>query len=235
MSIDLKTSNISIIIPTLNEAETVGTLLSQLQGLAGVEVIVVDGTSHDGTDAVVEKSGARLIQSSADRALRLNKGAEGAHGDILLFLHCDTKLASGFVEQVRDALNQPGVSAGAFQLSIDGKDFGLRVIEWLANFRSKVFQMPYGDQGIFVTTNMFFSVGAFPPQPIMEDFELLRKLKKKGTVKILPLHATTSARRWQRLGILKTTAINQAIIIGYLFGVSPEKLAGWYRKKQAEG
>jgi len=231
MSIDRKTSNISIIIPTLNEAETVGTLLSQLQGLAGVEVIVVDGSSIDGTGEVVKKSGAKLIKTSADRALQLNKGAEEAHGEILLFLHCDTKLASGFVEQVQDALYQSGVSAGAFQLSIDGIGFGLRVIEWLANFRSKVLQMPYGDQGIFVTTNMFFSVGAFPPQPIMEDFELMRKLKKKGKVKILPLRATTSARRWERLGVLKTTAMNQAIIIGYLFGVSPEKLADWYRKK----
>jgi hypothetical protein len=123
------------------------------------------------------------------------------------------------------------VSAGAFQLSIDGKGFGLRIIEWLVSFRSKVFRMPYGDQGIFVTTSMFFSVGAFPPQPIMEDFELMRKLKKKGKVKILPLHATTSARRWKRLGILRTTALNQAIIIGYFFGVSPEKLAEWYRGK----
>ena len=231
MSIDRKTSNISIIIPTLNEAETVGTLLSQLQGLAGVEVIVVDGTSHDETAAVVEKSGAKLIQTSADRALQLNKGAEAAQGDILLFLHSDTKLAPGFVEQVRDTLDQPGVSAGAFRLSINGQGFGLRVIEWLVNFRSKVLQMPYGDQGIFVSSDMFFSVGAFPLQAIMEDFELMRRLKKRGKVKILPLHATTSARRWERLGILRTTAMNQAIIIGYLFGVSPKKLAGWYRKR----
>ena len=223
-----KTSNISIIIPTFNEAETVGTLLSQLQGLAGVEIIVVDGNSHDGTAAVVKESGAKLIQTSADRALQLNKGAEAAQGDILLFLHGDTRLAPGFVKQVLDSLNQPGVAAGAFQLSIGAQGFGLRVIEWLANLRSKILQMPYGDQGIFVTADMFFSVGAFPPQPIMEDFELIRRLKKKGKIAILPLHATTSARRWKRLGILRTTAVNQAIIIGYLFGVRPEKLAEWY-------
>lgn len=228
ISIDRKTSYISIIIPTLNEAETVGALLSQLQGLAGVEIIVVDGNSHDGTAAVVEGYGARLIQTSADRALQLNKGAEAAHGDILLFLHSDTKPEPGFVKQVRDTLNQTGVAAGAFQLSINGKGFGLRVIEWLTNFRSKVLHMPYGDQGFFVTTAMFFSLGSFPLQPIMEDFELMRRLKKKGKIKILPLRATTSARRWERLGILRTTAMNQAIIIGYLLGVSPEKLAKWY-------
>jgi rSAM/selenodomain-associated transferase 2 len=231
MSIDRKTSSISIIIPTLNEAETVGPLLSQLQGLAGIEVIVVDGDSHDGTAAVVEKYGARLLQTSPGRALQLNKGAEEARGDILLFLHSDTQLAPGFVEHIRNAIAQPGVSAGAFQLSIDGEGFGLRVIEFLANFRSKVLQMPYGDQGIFVSSNIFFSVGPFPSQPIMEDFELIRRLKKTGTIKILPLHATTSARRWEKLGILRTTAINQAIIIGYFLGISPEKLAGWYRRK----
>ena len=121
----------------------------------------------------------------------MNAGAEAARGDILLFLHSDTKLATGFVEQMRDALNQPGVSAGAFQLTIDGIGFGLRVIELLVNFRSKILGMPYGDQGIFVSTDMFFSVGAFPLQPIMEDFELIRKLRKKGKVKILPLRATS--------------------------------------------
>jgi hypothetical protein len=143
--------------------------------------------------------------------------------------HCDTKLAPGFVEQVGAALNQPEISAGAFQLSIDGKGFGLRVIEWLVNFRSKILQMPYGDQGIFVTTDMFFSVGTFPRQPIMEDFELMRRLRGRGKIKILPLHATTSARRWKKLGIMRTTVINQAIILGYLLGINPEKLAGWYR------
>ena len=160
-----------------------------------------------------------------------NKGAEAAQGDILLFLHSDTKLPAGFTGQVREALNQPGISAGAFKLAIDGKSFGLRIIEWLANFRSKILQMPYGDQGFFVTKDMFFSVGAFPLQPIMEDFELVRRLKKRGEIAIIPLCATTSARRWKKLGILKTTAINQAIIIGYLLGVSPEKLANWYRFK----
>lgn len=228
MSTDRKTSDISIIIPTCNEADNIGKLLPGLLATPGVELLVVDGGSADNTVDVAKSLGAKVISTPPGKAKQMNAGAEAARGDILLFLHGDTKLAPGFVKQVRDTLEQPGISAGAFRLSIDGKGFGLRVIEWLVNLRAKVLQMPYGDQGIFVTADMFFSIGAFPAQPIMEDFELMRRLKKRGRVGILPLRATTSARRWERLGILKTTVINQAIIIGYLFGVSPEKLAGWY-------
>jgi rSAM/selenodomain-associated transferase 2 len=229
MSTDRKTSNISIIIPTRNEADSIGKFLPELLAVHGVELLVVDGGSTDNTVDIAKSLGAQVLSSSPGRAEQMNTGAEAAHGNILLFLHCDTKLAPGFVEQVGDALNQPEISAGAFQLSIDGKGFGLRVIEWLVNFRSKILQMPYGDQGIFVTTDMFFSVGTFPRQPIMEDFELMRRLKGRGKIKILPLRATTSARRWKKLGIMRTTAINQAIILGYLLGINPEKLAGWYR------
>ncbi len=229
MSTDRKTSNISIIIPTRNEADSIGRLLPELLAVHGVELLVVDGGSTDNTVDIAKSLGAQVLSSSPGKAKQMNAGAEAAHGNILLFLHCDTKLAPGFVEQVGAALNQPEISAGAFQLSIDGKGFGLRVIEWLVNFRSKILQMPYGDQGIFVTSDMFFSVGEFPPQPIMEDFELMRRLRGRGKIKILPLHATTSARRWKKLGIMRTTVINQAIILGYLLGVNPEKLAGWYR------
>jgi len=231
MSTDRKTSNISIIIPTRNEADGIGKLLPELLVIPGVELLVVDGGSTDNTADVAKSLGAQVLRTSPGKAAQMNAGAEAAHGDILLFLHCDTKLAPGFVEQVRDSLSQPGISAGAFKLAINGQGFGLRVIEWFVNFRSSTLQMPYGDQGIFVTKDIFFSVGPFPQQPIMEDFELMRKLKKRGKVEILPLHATTSARRWNRLGVLKTTLINQAIIIGYLFGVKPEKLAHWYRKR----
>jgi len=229
MSTGLKTSNISIIIPTRNEADSIGRLLPGLMAVPGVELLVVDGESNDNTVDVAQSLGIKVLSTSSGRAQQMNAGAEAAHGDILLFLHGDTKLAPGFAGQVRNVLNQPGVSAGAFQFSTNGKGFGFRIIEWLVNFRSKIFQMPYGDQGIFITADMFSAVGGFPLQPIMEDFELIRKLKSRGKVKILSLSATTSARRWEKLGILKTTAINQLIVLGYLFGVSPEKLAGWYR------
>jgi rSAM/selenodomain-associated transferase 2 len=199
----------------------------------GVEVLVVDGGSNDNTADIAKALGANVLESPAGRAAQMNTGARAARGDILLFLHGDTLLAPGFVEQVRVALSQPGVAAGAFRLVIDGKDFGLRIIEWLANFRSKVLQMPYGDQAIFVRADMFYDLGGFPDLPIMEDFELVRRLKQKGRIKILPLAATTSPRRWQKLGVLQTTAINQVIIVAYMFGANPRRLAEWYRRRAA--
>ena len=231
MSTDRKTSDISIIIPTLNEAESIRSLLPELADLPGIELLVVDGGSTDNTVDIARSSGAEVLIASPGRAEQMNTGAAAARGKIFLFLHCDTKLATGFAGQIRNTLRQPGISAGAFQLSINGKGFGLRILEHLVNFRSKILQMPYGDQGIFVTADMFFSVGGFPAQPIMEDFELMRRLKKRGKIEILSLAVSTSARRWKKLGLLKTTLLNQSIIIGYLLGVNPEKLAKWYRGK----
>ena len=231
MLTDRKTSNISIIIPTRNEVKNIGRLLPELLVLKGIELIVADGGSTDGTPETAESLGVKVLKTHPGKSLQMNAGAEAARGDILLFLHCDTRLDPGFAEQVRNVINQKGVSAGAFSLAIDGKEPGLRIIEWLVNLRSKAFQMPYGDQGIFMAADMFHAVGKFPLQPIMEDFELIRRLRLKGRIKILPQRATTSARRWKRLGILKTTIINQAILLGYLFGVNPEKLAKWYGKR----
>lgn len=230
MSTDRKTSNISIIIPARNEAESLGKFLPQLISAPGVEVLVADGGSEDETVAVANSLGVQVISSVPGKAVQMNTGAAAAHGDILLFLHADTRLEPGFADQVRYTLSQPGVAAGAFRLAIDGKGFGLRVIEWLVNFRSRFLQMPYGDQGIFVNAEMYSEVGGYPALPIMEDFELVRRLKRKGRIRILQLVATTSSRRWKELGALRTTVINQVIIIGYLLGVDPHKLAQWYRK-----
>lgn len=230
MLTDRKTSYISIIIPTYNEAERLTSLLPELLSVPDAEVLVVDGGSTDNTVDTATALGAKVLTSASGKAVQMNTGAHAAQGDILLFLHGDTRLAPGFAEQVRVVTNQPGVAGGAFRLVIDGRGIGLRIIEWLANARAKVLHMPYGDQAIFLRYEMFSAVGGFPQLPIMEDFELMRQLKRKGRIKILPMAAITSPRRWERMGILQTTFLNQAIIIGYLLGVNPWKLAGWYRQ-----
>lgn len=230
MSTGQKTSSISIIIPTLNEADTIGNLLATLQGFPEIELLVVDGGSTDRTVALAGSMGARVLTAGPGRAAQMNAGAEAARSDILLFLHSDTILSPGFALPIRNTLQQPGVVAGAFSLAIAGRGFSLRLLELLINFRSRVLQMPYGDQALFMTAGMFSAAGRFPLQPIMEDFELVRNLRRRGTIKILPLKATTSARRWKKLGLLRTTLRNQAIIIGYFLGVSREKLAAWYRR-----
>ena len=232
MSTDRKTSSISIIIPTCNEAENLSELLPELLDIPDVEVLVVDGNSSDDTVNKATALGAKVLRVPPGRALQMNAGAQTARGEILLFLHGDTRLTPGFAGKIYETLNAPGVVAGAFTLKIDAKGNGLRIIEKLANFRSRFLQMPYGDQGIFLKAAMFSALGGFPALPIMEDFELARRLKRKGRIKILSQAATTSGRRWKKLGVLRTTVINQIIIIAYLLGANPQKLADWYRKER---
>ena len=230
MSTGQKTSSISIIIPTLNEEDTIGNLLSTLQEIPETELLVVDGGSTDRTVALAGSMGAKVLTAGPGKASQMNAGAEAARSDILLFLHSDTILSPGFATQIVNVLQQPGVVAGAFSMAIAGRGVGLRLLEHLINFRSRALQMPYGDQALFMTTGVFSAVDRFPLLPIMEDFELVRKLRRRGKIRILPLKATTSARRWKKLGLLRTTLRNQGIIIGYFLGVSPEKLAAWYRR-----
>jgi len=232
MSTDRKISNISVIIPTLNEAVNISKLLPDLLGIPALEIIVADGGSTDETVHIAESLGARTIRVHPGKALQMNNGAKVAHGENLLFLHADTRLVPGFAEKITEALNLPGVAAGAFRLKIAGNGCGFRIIELLANMRSRLLQLPYGDQAIFVRTAVFSEVGGFPEIPVMEDFELIKRLKRKGRIRILPLPAATSPRRWKKLGLLRTTLINQVIIIGYLLGIRPQKLADWYRQEK---
>jgi hypothetical protein len=119
-------------------------------------------------------------------------------------------------------------------LRIDSDAKGLRFIERVANRRARHLQAPYGDQGIFVAKTLFEEIGGYPDMPIMEDFELIRRLRRKGKIAILNQYVKTSARRWRNLGIFKTWLINQIIIAAYLLGVPPERLARWYRREKGK-
>ncbi|MCK4839730.1 MAG: TIGR04283 family arsenosugar biosynthesis glycosyltransferase [Desulfobulbaceae bacterium] len=229
MSIAPKTSNISVIIPTLNEADNLGATLGPLQNIAGLEIIVVDGGSSDATINIAEAAGARVITSRPGRSYQQNSGAAAATCEILLFLHADTLLPARFTQLIHACLNQDTVAAGAFSLSINMAGVAIKFIETLANCRAKLLQLPYGDQALFMTRENFTKTGGFPEIEIMEDFALVSKLRKMGRIETLPDTVITSNRRWQKLGIFRTTLINQAIIIGYLLGRSPTSLASWYR------
>jgi rSAM/selenodomain-associated transferase 2 len=220
---------ISIIIPALNEARNLPSVLQAMQAATQVEVVVVDGGSTDRTSAVAAAGGARVIESAPGRSHQMNQGAAVATGPLLLFLHADTRLPQGFEHTIRDTLAQPGVVAGAFQLAIDGQGQGLRWVEWGVNLRSRYLQLPSGDQGIFLTAAAFHQLGGFPDLPRMEDFELVRRLRPLGRIAIAPRAVVTSDRRWRSLGILRTTLANQAMVVGYLLGVDPQQLARWYR------
>jgi rSAM/selenodomain-associated transferase 2 len=223
---------ISIIIPVLNEAAIIKPTLSQLQKQSGVEIIVVDGGSQDNTVNLAQQTGVKVITVvGKNRAAQMNAGADLATGEVLLFLHIDTQLPSDFFDLATKILEQPGVIASAFELAIAGENLALRWIEILVKLRSHLLSLPYGDQAIFLKKQTFAQLGGFADLPIMEDFELIQRLKRQGKIAIAPAQVTTSDRRWQKLGVWQTTLINQLMIAGYYLGICPTKLSNFYRSQ----
>ncbi|MBF0203085.1 MAG: TIGR04283 family arsenosugar biosynthesis glycosyltransferase [Desulfamplus sp.] len=228
---------ISVIIPTLNEADRIGRVIDSALN-PNCEVIVVDGGSTDETIDIARKKGvAKTINGSKGRAGQQNLGANAARGDILLFLHADTLLPPNYAESVFMALLDKTQIAGAFTFKTDSTHLMLRFIALGVNLRSRWLNLPYGDQALFFRRSVFEAAGGFPESLIAEDLLLMRNLLKqkrinKEKLAILPLSVITSARRWNSIGILRTTIINLVILFGVLFGVSPEWLAGLYRVKK---
>lgn len=161
----------------------------------------------------------------------MNAGAAAARGDLLLFLHADTQLPQDFVRDVCAILSRPGIVAGAFRLKIDSRGAGMRFVEWAANLRARWFQLPYGDQALFTSTAMFRTAGGFPELPIMEDVEFVRRVGHRGRIAVAPTAVITSARRWRRRGLARTTCLNLLLLLAYYLGWPPRKLAEWYRGK----
>ncbi len=223
---------ITMIIPVLNEAENIEATLSKLINNTDVELIVVDGGSSDRTVEIVQNLNIKIIFSErSGRANQMNLGASVANGNILIFLHADTNLPINYQEIVKEILSRSKVVVGAFQLKIDSKNKSLRLVELMVNWRSRFFSLPYGDQAIFLKKSIFEELGGYSDLPIMEDFELIQRLKRRGKIKIASAEVITSSRRWEKLGVFKTTLINQLVIIGYYLGISPTKLRQLYGHK----
>jgi rSAM/selenodomain-associated transferase 2 len=216
---------ISVVIPTLHEADTIGPAIGAARAVLGdCDVIVADGGSADGTPAAARAAGARVIEAAGSRAEAMNAGAELAECEALLFLHADTLLPTGAGAAIGDALAT--ADGGAFRLGFDARP---RVWSDLSARYARVVSRAYGDQALFVSRAAFDRVGGYRPLPIMEDYDLVKRLRRTGPFTIVPLQVRSSARRQRSEGELRTTLRVAAIKVLYRLGVPAHVLARAYR------
>ena len=224
------TLRLSIIVPVLDEAEAIAATLDALatpRGL-GHEVIVVDGGSGDETLAISRDRADKAIVGPRGRARQMNAGAKHAHGDVLLFLHADTRLPPLGVERIASAVAQ-GAAWGRFNVRIEGRSPMLAVVAALMNVRSRLTGIATGDQAMFVRRDLFERVGGFPDQPLMEDIELSRRLRACAPPACLRERVVTSGRRWENRGVWRTIVLMWRLRWRYWRGAAADDLARAYR------
>ncbi|WP_273994251.1 TIGR04283 family arsenosugar biosynthesis glycosyltransferase [Burkholderia thailandensis] len=223
---------LSIIIPVLNEAATIGVCLRRLALLRnrGTQVIVVDGGSDDDTVALAAPFCDAVVHAPRGRAAQMNAGARRAGGDILLFLHADTTLPAFADTVIRDALlDAPSRTWGRFDVRIDGTGPLLGLVAHMMSMRSRLTGIATGDQAIFCTHESFAQEGGFPTLPIMEDISFSKRLRRRSRPICLRARVTTSGRRWEANGVIRTILLMWWLRLAYALGVPAETLARWYR------
>lgn len=219
---------LSVIIPAYNEARQMPRTLAAAAS-PDVEIIVSDGGSTDRTVQIAKSLGARIVSGRRGRAGQQNRGAAAARGEVLLFLHADTRLPRNYVDHVFETLMDRRTRLGAFRFATDIHTPAMRCLSFCTNLRAGWLSLPYGDQGLFLRQRDFDAVGGFPDVPIAEDLYLVRRMGRRGRIAMAPAAAVTSGRRWQRLGPMRTTMINAILAAGILAGVTPGRLAPLYR------
>jgi rSAM/selenodomain-associated transferase 2 len=227
---------ISVIIPVWNEPSLINETVVNTFALpyeGDYEVIAVDGSPEGETVHSIQEKRVKKLVSEKGRSKQMNKGALHAEGDILLFLHADTFLPSNALEEISRIMEKEKVVGGAFDLGIQSDRPVFRLIEYAASLRSRITRIPYGDQAIFVRKDYFHAMGGFREIPLMEDVELMRRIKKAGDrISFIPERVRTSPRRWEKEGVLFCTLRNWTLITLYFLGVPPEKLARFYRSER---
>ena len=219
---------LSIIVPTLNEAVHLADALAHARTDGVDEIIVVDGGSTDATCAVARAHADLVIAAPRGRSAQMNAGAARATGDILLFLHADTLLPSGFAAAVQTACDAPGVVGGRFDVELEPSSPLLRLTGRLINGRSRLSRIATGDQAIFIRRDLFVRLGGYAPIPLMEDLDLSRRMKRAGRIACLRQRVITSSRRWRRNGVLRTILLMWTLRFLYFVGVPAERLARFY-------
>ncbi|MGH7717604.1 MAG: TIGR04283 family arsenosugar biosynthesis glycosyltransferase [Gemmatimonadaceae bacterium] len=217
---------ISIIIPTYNEAAGIAETLARLRMLDGCEVVVVDGDSADDTVAIARSLGATVTSASRGRGIQMNHGATLAGGDILLFLHADTRLPDTADALIRAALREPAVIGGCFRLRFDDAHPVLRASAFLTRYSFRLFH--YGDEAFFVRREVFEHLGGYRPFPLMEDLDLWLRMRRLGRLAVLAPPVIASARRFRRHGVVRQQLVGTVLVLLFLLGVSPWVLKRYY-------
>lgn len=219
---------LSVIIPVLDEERAIRGAIEDLARIRPHEVIVVDGGSTDGTAQAVRQSAAKLALSGKGRAAQMNRGARQAEGDVLLFLHADTRLPDTARSDIRERMDDPRCVGGRFDIRLDSQRPLLKLVGRLISFRSRLTRVATGDQALFVRRAVFERLGGFPEIPIMEDVAFSRALKREGRIACLGSRVVSSARRWERNGPVRTILLMWALKLLYLAGVPPPRLKRLY-------
>lgn len=223
--------NLSIVVPVLNEARVLPALFEHLQPLrrGGVEVVFVDGGSEDDSVVIASLAGFDVIRADRGRASQMNAGAAAAHGDVLLFLHADTRLPDGAVQLIDAALSGGRHEWGRFDVEFDVRTWTMRATAFGMNTRSRLTGIATGDQALFMTRTAFDEVGGFPDQPLMEDVEITARLRWRSPPACIRRPVLTSARRWESRGAWRTIFLMWRLRLAYWLGASPADLARRYR------
>ncbi len=219
---------LSIVIPVLDEAAGISASLAPLSAFRerGAEVIVVDGGSRDATREIAAPLADRVLQSPRGRALQMNAGAAAATGEALVFLHADTRLPAGAPEAIAKALATH--EWGRFDVSIEGRSRWLPVVAAFMNARSRLTGIATGDQALFVRREAFAAAGGFAPIPLMEDIAFSKAMRRRGAPACLAERASTSGRRWERHGPVRTILLMWRLRLAYFLGADPARLAERY-------
>ena len=221
---------LSIIIPTLNNADSLPGTLSMLKtGQYQAEIVIYDGGSVDETKTIANSHKAILIDSKRGRGQQMAAGASASSGDWLLFLHADTQLSSGWQTTVQDFIEDPAniLRVAFFVFALDDQSVQARRLEKLVGWRCRIFKLPYGDQGLLIKRSFYNLLGGYSPIPLMEDVEFIRKVGSHS-IEPLPITATTSAYRYQKDGYIFRSTKNVMCLILYFFGVHPSKIERFY-------